>query len=53
MNTTFKCEQCGEEVEGTEYYNIIASYECPYCGYCKHWTYGNIMLQKGDEIDEY
>ncbi len=47
MNTKFKCEQCGELVEGTEYHDgyliVEQHYECPHCGFRRHWAYGNIM----------
>lgn len=52
MNTTFICEQCGEEVEGTEfreeYLTLEQHYECPHCGYRRHWAYGNIMPDDSD-----
>lgn len=56
MNTIFKCEQCGKEVEGIEYkdgYLVIEQhYECPHCGYRRHWAYGNIMPDDSDYEEE-
>ncbi len=56
MNTIFKCEQCGAEVEGTEYHDgyltIEQHYECPHCGYRRHWAYGNIMPDDSDYTEE-
>lgn len=47
MNEIFICEQCGEEVEGIEYHDgyltIEQHYECPHCGFRRHWDYGRLM----------
>ncbi len=47
MNTKYKCERCGERVNGTEYkdgYLIIEQhYECSKCGFRRHWAYGNLV----------
>ncbi len=56
MNTVFKCEQCGAGVDGIEYkdgYLVIEQhYECPHCGYRRHWAYGNIMPGDSDYTEE-
>lgn len=52
MDTIFKCEQCGEWVSGTEYkdgYSIVEQhYECPKCGFRRHWAYGNVMPEDSE-----
>lgn len=52
MTTVFICEQCGKEVTGTEYrdgYLLFEQhYECPNCGYRRHWAYGHRMPDDSD-----
>lgn len=52
MDTIFKCEQCGEEVEGIEYHDgyltVEQHYECPHCGFRRHWAYGKIMPEDSE-----
>lgn len=52
METKFYCEQCGAEIDGTEYkediYVAERHYECPHCGFRRHWAYGNIMPEDSE-----
>lgn len=52
MKTKFYCEQCGAEVDGTEYkeeiYVAEQHYECPHCGFRRHWAYGNLMPEDSE-----
>lgn len=48
MKIEFVCENCGNKVIGTAYYeecyfSVEKHYECPKCGFCRHWAYGNIL----------
>lgn len=56
MKTEFYCEQCGAKVEGTEYHEeyltIERHYECPHCGFRRHWVYGNIMPEDSEYREE-
>lgn len=51
-NAVILCGQCGEEVKGTEYkeggMTIEEHYECPHCGYRRHWAYGCILQGDSD-----
>lgn len=52
METEFICENCGNKVMGIEYHDgyltLEQHYECPKCGYRRHWAYGNIMPDDSD-----
>lgn len=52
MEAEFLCENCGNKVVGIEYHDgyltIEQHYECPKCGYRRHWAYGNIMPDDSD-----
>ncbi len=57
----FKCENCGEPVTGTEYNDecpvVKQHYECPKCGFRRHWAYGQVLpedseYEGGDEDGE-
>lgn len=56
MKTKFYCEQCGAEVDGIEYRDVYLTieqhYECPHCGFRRHWAYGNIMPEDSEYTEE-
>ena len=56
METEFTCENCGNKVIGIEYHDGYLTterhYECPKCGYRRHWAYGNIMPDDSDYEEE-
>lgn len=53
METEFVCENCGNEVIGTTYYEecyftVEKHYECPKCGFRRHWAYGNTLPEDSE-----
>lgn len=52
MDAEFVCENCGNKVTGTEYregyLTLEYHYECPKCGFRRHWAHGNIMPEDSE-----
>lgn len=55
METEFVCVKCGENVMGIEYHDeysmVEQHYECPYCGFRRHWAYGSVLPEDSDYED--
>lgn len=56
MKTVFICENCGNEVTGTEdhdgFMTVEQHYECSACGFRRHWAYGNLMPDDSEYEEE-
>lgn len=52
MEKIIPCEECGHLVKSNEYYQehelIEEHYECPKCGFRRHWSYGHLLPEDSE-----
>ena len=50
------CDNCKNEVEGVQYNEgswgtVEEHYDCPHCGFRRHWAYGHYMPEDSNYIE--